>query len=153
MIRKAGPADADAILHCLSEAFAPYRAAYTADAFADTVLSPATIARRLAEMTVLVAIDGGEVAGTIACARVSAEEGHLRGMAVRPKWQGAGVAARLLAAAEAALADCARITLDTTAPLERAIRFYETHGYRRTGRVRDFFGMPLHEFARDLQKR
>jgi len=42
------------------------------------------------------------------------------------------------------------VTLDTTRPLERAIRFYERCGYRATGVVRDFFGMPLFEYAKDL---
>ena len=73
-------------------------------------------------------------------------------MAVRPTWQGTGVAQRLL---DAALADlrargCARVTLDTTEPLRRAIRFYERNGFRPTGVVGDFFGMPLFEYARAL---
>ena len=65
---------------------------------------------------------------------------------------GVGVAAQLLAAAESELRsrNCRRITLDTTAPLERAIRFYEKHGYRRSGKVGDFFGMPLYEFVKNL---
>ena len=42
------------------------------------------------------------------------------------------------------------MTLDTTRPLECAIRFYERCGYRATGVVRDFFGMPLFEYAKDL---
>ena len=46
---------------------------------------------------------------------------------------------------------CARVTLDTTAPLDRAIHFYESHGFRATGSVNDFFGMPLYELARDLK--
>ena len=32
----------------------------------------------------------------------------------------------------------------------RAIRFYERHGYRPTGRVSDFFGMELIEYAKEL---
>jgi hypothetical protein len=35
-------------------------------------------------------------------------------------------------------------------PLQRAIAFYEHRGFRRTGQVRDFFGMPLFEFAMPL---
>jgi hypothetical protein len=30
------------------------------------------------------------------------------------------------------------------------MRFYERHGYRRSGRVQDFFGMPLIEYAKDI---
>ena len=73
-------------------------------------------------------------------------------MAVTPNTLGSGVARRLLVAAESALGqlDCKRITLDTTAPLERAKRFYTRNGYEPTGVIRDFFGMPLFEYAKDL---
>jgi len=103
-------------------------------------------------MTVYVAcIPSGEVVGTIATAW-EGKEGHLRGMAVLPAWQGKSVAEHLLRAAESdlATAGCARVTLDTTIPLQRAIRFYERNGFAATGEVSDFFGMPLHEYAKAL---
>ena len=152
-IRKATSADAQGILDCLRLAFEPHRERYTPAGYADTVLGPATIHERLAAMTVLVATsEGGETIGTIACHAGAGGEGHIRGMAVHPTWQGTGVAQRLL---DAALADlrargCARVTLDTTEPLRRAIRFYERNGFRPTGVVGDFFGMPLFEYARAL---
>ena len=73
-------------------------------------------------------------------------------MAVLPAWQGAGVAALLLDAAERELRDkgCSLVTLDTTEPLERATRFYEKHGYRPSGRVSEFYGMPLFEYVKVL---
>lgn len=141
------------MLACLAEAFAPYRDHYTPAAYEDTVLTPASAARRMREMTVFVAEDEtGGVIGTIACAAAGAGEGHVRGMAVRASWYGRGIAARLLEAAERELValGCSRATLDTTRPLERAIRFYTRHGYRATGVVRDFFGMPLFEYAKEL---
>jgi len=46
---------------------------------------------------------------------------------------------------------CSRVGLDTTDPLARAIHFYEKQGYRRTGNVEDFFGMPLHQFVKELK--
>jgi len=42
------------------------------------------------------------------------------------------------------------VTLDTTAPLAHAIHFYEINGYSATGRIGDFFGMPLYEYAKPL---
>ena len=45
---------------------------------------------------------------------------------------------------------CSAVTLDTTAPLERAIRFYERNGFRSTGQVGSFFGMPLFEYRKDI---
>jgi ribosomal protein S18 acetylase RimI-like enzyme len=153
LIRRATPADADAILGCLAEAFAPFRARYTTGAYADTVLTAETLRERFDSMTILVAeAPAAQMAGTIA-AGVSAEgEGHLRGMAVRAVWQGSGVAAQLLSAGESVLhaGGCRRVTLDTTAPLTRAIAFYRRHGYAPTGRVQDFFGMPLYEYAKEL---
>jgi hypothetical protein len=31
------------------------------------------------------------------------------------------------------------------------MRFYEKHGYRRSGKVTDFFGMDLYEFVKELR--
>lgn len=154
-IRKASANDATGILNCLRIAFERYHAQYTREAFNDTVLTPHTIQRRLSSMCVLVAVnDAGNIVGTIACALVGAEEGHLRGMAVLPEYQGSGIAARLLHSAEAELAagNCSRVTLDTTEPLQRATRFYEKHGYLASGRTTDFFGMSLYEYVKDLRR-
>ncbi|MGB8889975.1 MAG: GNAT family N-acetyltransferase [Candidatus Korobacteraceae bacterium] len=140
-------------MDCLACAFEPYRASYTPDAYLDTVLTVETIAQRLESMQLFVAVTADEqIAGTIACSLSENGEGHLRGMAVLPEWQGRGVAEKLLRGAESELLNrsCVRITLDTTEPLERAMRFYESHGYRRSGRITDFFGMPLHEYVKDL---
>ena len=152
-IRRATHADIHAVMDCLTAAFAPYESRYTPGAFQDTVLTAESAGRRLREMTVLVADDASGVVGTIAAGAAGAGEGHLRGMAVLPHHQGRGIADRLLHAAEAELLrlGCTRATLDTTMPLERAIRFYERNGYRATGVVRDFFGMPLFEYAKELR--
>jgi ribosomal protein S18 acetylase RimI-like enzyme len=145
--------DIPAIVACLTAAFEPFRASYSPAGFDDTVLDHETARRRLEDMTVLVAEDDASaVVGTIGYQAAAGGEGHLRGMAVLPALVGQGVADQLLAAAESGLraAGCTRITLDTTAPLTRAIRFYERHGYRATGRVGDFFGMALYEYAKDI---
>src|SRR3984893_11370161 len=79
-------------------------------------------------------------------------EGNLRGMAVNPEWHGSGLSTSLLETAEDELskAGCKTITLDTTGPLKRAIRFYEKNGFRPTGKVGCFFGMPLIEFSKPI---
>jgi GNAT superfamily N-acetyltransferase len=73
-------------------------------------------------------------------------------MAVRPEWQGAGVAAQLLRRVESELRErkCSRVSLDTTEPLRRAMRFYERNGYQRSGNVKDFFGMVMMEYIKKL---
>jgi ribosomal protein S18 acetylase RimI-like enzyme len=104
-------------------------------------------------MTVFVATEeSDEIAGTIACTVVHPDEGHIRGMAVLPTAQGSGIAARLLTHAETHFRqrNCKRITLDTTAPLMRAIRFYERSGFSPSGKVQDLFGMPLYEYVKAL---
>jgi putative acetyltransferase len=154
-IREALEADVPAILRCLAEAFAPYRTSYSVEAFLDTVLTEPTLKQRMKHMTVLVAVSESDhsIVGTVACNLVSPDEGHLRGMAILPSCQGAGVAQQLLQQAETELRarKCIQITLDTTEPLQRAMRFYERNGYRPSGHVSDFFGMPLFEYVKSLQ--
>lgn len=152
-IRVATNADVDAVHDCLVVAFERYRKDYTAAGFLDTVPAGDDLAKRMGSMTLLVAEQpAGRIVGTIAYQAVGGGEGHLRGMAVLPPFQGTGVAAALLAAAEEGLraTGCSYVTLDTTQPLERAIRFYERLGYRPTGVVADFHGMPLYEYARPI---
>jgi ribosomal protein S18 acetylase RimI-like enzyme len=153
-IREALEADVPAVLACLAEAFAPYRDLYSVEAFLDTVLTAQTLKHRMRRMTVFVAFLEADdsIIGTVACNQASPEEGHLRGMAVLASYQGAGVAQGLLERAEAELRarKCVCVTLDTTEPLRRAIRFYERNGYRPSGRVTDFFGMPLFEYVKTL---
>lgn len=154
VIRLANARDASEILACLHAAFAPYRESYSPAAYLDTVLTPETLRDRFAQMQVLVAqTASGQIVGTIACQLIGHGEGHLRGMAVLPACQGIGIAGQLLGHAEDELCrrNCTRITLDTTAPLERAMRFYEKFGFRRSGKITDFFGMSLFEYHKNLR--
>ena len=152
-IRRATMNDSGGILSCLRAAFERYESSYTRGAYEDTVLTPESLQKRLDVMSIFVAISAaGEIVGTIACHTVSPDEGRLRGMAVRPEWQGTGLAAALLHAAETELRNnpCKRITLDTTDPLRRAVRFYEKRGFIKSGRESDLFGMRLHEYVKPL---
>ena len=149
-IRNATSADCKGILACLHAAFGPFKTQYTPGAYTDTVLDLNALQKRLQEMAVFVAVSASEeVIGSVACKALNGE-GHLRGMAVLPAWQGRGVAQQLLDRAESELYErgCNRITLDTTEPLKRAIRFYERNGFCATGRTEDFFGMSLYEYAK-----
>jgi predicted N-acetyltransferase YhbS len=155
LIRKATAGDAEGVSDCLRSAFEPFRNAYTPEAFADSAPTSSVMARRLEEMCQFVAItEAGEIVGTVGYKLIDAEEAHLRGMAVPPAHQGSGIAQRLLEAleSEVGLRRCRRISLDTTRPLSRAASFYEKNGFRPSGRVSDFFGMPLYEYTKDLTK-
>ena len=154
MIRKATAADVYGLLECLHTAFESYRALYTPEGFLDTTLTRETLMARFKTMTIFAAEVDGRILGTIASSVEGGNprEGHLRGMAVLPEAMGSGVAAELLEAAETELRSrgCEVVTLDTTSPLQRAIRFYERNGYRATGKVGDFYGMPLFGYAKEL---
>jgi GNAT superfamily N-acetyltransferase len=58
--------------------------------------------------------------------------------------QSSGIADRWLTHAESHFRERnrKRISLDTTATLTRAIRFYKRHGFVSSGKVQDFFGIP-----------
>jgi GNAT superfamily N-acetyltransferase len=155
-IRPAVGSDQAGILKCLTAAFGPYRKDYTAGAFTDTVLDATSLGERLRQMHILVATpevatSESAILGTIA-GKVSADKGHIRGMAVLPELQGTGVAGHLLSAIEAWLREqgCNRVTLNSTLPLGAAMRFYEKNGYVRSGRTSDFFGLTLVEYAKTL---
>lgn len=149
-IRRAAEGDIRKVSVCLQSAFEPFRSLYTPEAFSDTVLTPEAFKKRLSAMWVFVAVARGEIIGTVACYANDSGAGHLRGMAVHPDWHGRGIAQALLTAAETKLAEngCLQVALDTTQPLQRAIRFYEKNGYQCSGKVVDFFGMPLHEYVK-----
>src|SRR5262249_54408644 len=112
-IRGADSNDGEAIVTCLAAAFAPYCNSYTPAAFRDTVLDSRLVQHRLRKMCVFVAVSEGNVVGTLACS-AGGKEGHLRGMAVFPDWQGSGVASALLQAAETEIRTkrCKRVTLN-----------------------------------------
>ena len=151
-IRKAQPQDAAAVAECLESAFASFREQYTAGAYADTVLNTQGVLARMAHMSIYAAIGpDSKIVGTVAAAVVDGT-GHIRGMAVLPEWQGHSIAGQLLRVAEDHIraAGCHRITLDTTSPLQRAIRFYDRAGYVPSGKITDFFGMPLYEYVKQL---
>ncbi len=115
-IRKARVQEAGGIRRCLTSAFEPFRFQYTRGAFEDTVPTVEAIQERMAYMTVYIAVAGTrEIVGTVAC-EVEGVEGHVRGMAVQPPWQGHGIADRLLRPVENDLvaAGCTRLTLNTT---------------------------------------
>jgi len=71
---------------------------------------------------------------------------------VLPELRGTGVAGQLLSAIETWLREqgCKRVTLNTTLPLQAAMRFYEKNGYVRSGTTSDFFGMALVEYVKAL---
>jgi len=152
VIRRAVPDDAPAITEALRAAFAPFAALYTAEALAATVVEPDEVRARMAEGPVWVAQTEGVIVGTVSVLPRGADL-YVRGMAVHPARQAAGVGRRLLAEVDAFAhaRGFARLTLCTTPYLERAIRLYERVGFVRTGEgPDDLFGTPLFAMAKPL---
>ncbi|MFX1435656.1 MAG: GNAT family N-acetyltransferase [Promethearchaeota archaeon] len=155
-IREATPNDAKGIHEVLLAAFEEYRHFYTPEGFNDTVMSEEAVLERMREMTIYVAIDQRKnIIGTIGWQKINNEEGHIRGMAVLPKWQGmkSPATALLFTVENDAIAkECTFLTLDTTAVLKRARTFYKKHGFVETGKTGDFFNSTIYEYIKYLNK-
>ena len=153
-VRKAEKKDAKGIHEVVLAAFEKFRDFYSPEGFANTVMSEEATLERINEMTLFVAIDqNSEIIGTIGWRKLSEKEGHIRGMAVHPKRQGKNSpAAELLQKVEndARFQGCSFLTLDTTAILKRAQNFYKKHGFKKTGKIGDFFGSTIYEYAKKI---
>ncbi len=156
IIRKAQPEDARGIHEVVLAAFEEFRDFYSPKGFADTVMSENVALERLKDMNLFVAvIQNNKIIGTVGWKRISEKEGHIRGMAVHPKFQGKNSpAADLLNEVEndALSQGCTYLTLDTTEILKRAQHFYKKHGFKETGKTGDFFGSTMYEFRKEFSR-
>jgi ribosomal protein S18 acetylase RimI-like enzyme len=144
-VRRASAIDVQAIAALLALSFAEYRALYTPEGFAATVISSAEVAKRINEGPVWVAISENVVVGTISVVR-KGDSLYVRSLAVHPAARGRSVGQNLLTEIEkyAAANAVHRLFLSTTPFLDRAVRLYEKFGYRRTEATpHDLFGTPL----------
>ncbi|MFX0081562.1 MAG: GNAT family N-acetyltransferase [Candidatus Hodarchaeota archaeon] len=157
IIRKAQPKDAKGIHEVLSAAFEEFRHFYSLEGFANTVMSEQAALDRMKDMEIYIAINqNGIIIGTIGWKRLSENEGHIRGMAVHPKFQGKNSpAAALLKEVEkdALSQGCTFLTLDTTEILKRAQNFYRKQGFNETGKTGDFFGSTIYEFEKKVSQK
>jgi ribosomal protein S18 acetylase RimI-like enzyme len=151
-IRTAVPDDAPAIAALLREAFAEYRAAYTAEAFAATAPACEQIQRRLDEGPVWVAVRDGVIVGAVSVVP-RGESLYIRGMAVLRESRGHRLGEALLRRVEefASAHGYRRLSLSTTPFLSRAIRLYEHAGFRRSEEgPHDLCGTPLFTMEKAL---
>lgn len=95
---------------------------------------------RSSESVVVVARSNGSVAG-FAIMRFGREEAHLDLLAVKPKYQRAGIGRRLMEWLEksALVAGISVIYLEVRENKEGARAFYEKLGYRRVTRLRGYY--------------
>jgi GNAT superfamily N-acetyltransferase len=151
-IRMAAPDDAPGIASVLSESFAEYKSLYTADAFAATTPTTAQVLERMRQGPTWVALGDGVIVGTVSA--IAREGGlYVRGMALLPAARGQRVGELLLKRIEEfALAQgLRRLFLSTTPFLTRAIRLYDSYGFRRSVEgPHDLFGTPLFTMEKRL---
>ena len=95
----------------------------------------------------LVAEAGGSTGGFIVTEQ-SAELAHIVTLDVLESFRRMGIGSRLLEAAEqAAAARGARLMyLETATTNKAAIALWKKHGYRETGRIKDYYGRGLDAF-------
>ena len=129
-IRLAAFEEASVVSTLLLEAFDPYRAGYTRDAFEYTTPTAEVIEPRFAEGPIWLAVDGDEAIGTVSG---MPEDGrfYIRSMAVKPLAQGRGVGQRLLDTLEeyAREQGFSKLYLYTTFVLPAAQLMYEKNGF------------------------
>ena len=163
-LRRTTPADAPLVAETLDICFATY--AEWAPGW--THPSPGGRSERLEERLAspevwsLLALEGDEVAGHVSLAEWSpspllvAPPGHAKlwQIFVRPAWQGTGLAARLLHAAEREAIERGYVHMALWTPRDhdRARRFYEREGWTASGREQPAnpMGLPLIEYVRQL---
>lgn len=98
----------------------------------------------------LVALQGGELVGSVHLKREDAETAYLGMLTIRPGLQGIGLGNRFIwVAEEVAVREWGvrRMTMSVITLREELIAYYERRGYRRTGELLPFpesprFGLP-----------
>lgn len=150
MIRRATPADAQAIHELKLAAFGPFRDQYTDGCFDATVLDAKRIQDRMAEGPVWV-WDDGRLLGTVG-AKQDARGLYVRGMAVHPDARRQGVGRALLATCveHASAHGIATLWLSTTLFLDASAALYEANGFVPADGPADLEGTPLRSYERSL---
>jgi GNAT superfamily N-acetyltransferase len=152
-LRLAKPGDEEIISSLLFEAFAPFRAQYTPDAFDYTAASVETIRDRFAEGPIWLAYDGDEPVGTVS-GLPEDDRFYIRSMAVKPSAQGKRVGQTLLGALEvfARESGFTKLYLYTTFVLPAARPLYEKNGFYvlRETPPEEWFDMSGLEMEKDL---
>jgi ribosomal-protein-alanine N-acetyltransferase len=134
LIRLATAADAAAIAQLLRVAFDAYRASYPEEAWRSATPGPSAVTARLEDGPIWVSTRGDALVGTLS-AVVTADELHLRSLAVDPIARRNGIAATLLHTAhdEACARNIRVLSLETAEFLEAALSLYRRVGFETRG--------------------
>jgi ribosomal protein S18 acetylase RimI-like enzyme len=122
--------------------------------FVSQAYSADTLRRRLESNVFLVASEGEEVLGFAEFRPLSDTEAELPAIYVLPEMQGRGIGARLLEAGISRFPPRTRFVLRVEQDNVQAQRFYEAHGFRRTGEhTEHFYGYVVHDVELILRPR
>jgi ribosomal protein S18 acetylase RimI-like enzyme len=114
--------------------------------FVSQAYSADSLRRRMESNVFLVATEGEEILGFADFRRLSGTEAELAAIYVLPEMQGQGIGARLLEAGIGRFPPRTRFVLRVEQDNMQAQRFYEAHGFRRTGEhAEEFYGHVVHE--------
>jgi len=146
--------DARAIHEIIAEAFEPYKKYYTKEAYNATVVSIAKIEKRLRKREVLVATHDNKIVGT-ASIRIEGKNIHISSMAVKPDYQGKGVGLQILREINelAIRKKCKTISLECFYPLRKAIKLYEKFGFKKTGKIRNYYGIKIFGMLKEIYEK
>ena len=138
----------------LSKAFEPYRKSYTTGALNATVLTPNDIQNRFLgqEYEVYVVTINNYIVGTVSLLQKDQDQLYLRSMAVDPDYQSKGIGLFILKKIDelARRKNIKKISLETSKPLKRAIKFYKNFGFDFTGVTQNFYGIEIYEMIKRL---
>ena len=152
-IRRARLEEVETIALVLHASFIEFKAFYTSAAFAATTPTSNQIRERWSEGPVWIAIQNGDIVGTVAAVPKSSGL-YVRSMAVHPSARGQGIARQLLQEIEsfAVKHHHRRLFLSTTPFLKEAIRLYEHFGFQRSDEGQhELFGTPLFTMVKRLE--
>ena len=153
LIRNAEVGECDMIASVLRQAFIEYEPLYTPGAFSATTPTSDQIRERWDEGPVWVAVQNGDIVGTVAVVPKSSGL-YVRSMAVLPSVRGRGIACQLLKEVErfAIKNGHTKMHLNTTPFLYDAIRLYKGFGFQRSDNgPQDLLGTPLFTMVKLLK--
>ena len=138
----------------LSKAFEPYKKDYTNGAFNATVLTSTDIQNRIIDQKyeIFVVVIDEHIIGTVSLSKKDQDQLHVRSMAVHPDYQKRGIGLFILKKINelAKRKDIKTISLDTSKPLKKAIKFYKKFGFEFTGVTKNFYGVEIYEMIKKL---
>ncbi|MDP9479228.1 MAG: GNAT family N-acetyltransferase [Actinomycetota bacterium] len=114
--------------------------------FLDHAYAADTLRRRIASNVFLVALQDGNIVGFSDFRTLSQTEAELAAIYVLPGMQARGIGGRLLAAGISHFATGTRFVLRVERDNALALRFYEAHGFQRSGELtEELFGYEFHD--------